>query len=239
MSTRTPGIRPGRVVSEFILIVAGVLSALAADGWREDRIETEQGRAYAARLAEDLRTDIALWEVSITSLRAKEPALRRLARVDRASFDADPDQVAADLWIAQGWSWGSYDTNDATYREMSSAGDLNLIRDPRLRADVAAHYTTREARLRSMEARRTDIGPLTFRLLLGSETRPEPNAWGIDRPDTFDHDFVDAATEADLRAIRRESTGELNANEFGIGVGLRLLSSSEALLARIEAYDGR
>ncbi|MGI9626429.1 MAG: hypothetical protein ACR2QM_06305, partial [Longimicrobiales bacterium] len=47
----------GRTIGEFLLIVVGVLAALAAESWLEDSAERRLGDAYVAALLVDVVED--------------------------------------------------------------------------------------------------------------------------------------------------------------------------------------
>ena len=72
-----------RVIVEFLIIVTGVLAALAVDQWRDSRVDLEQERRLLQSFVLDLRTDSTdyadLPTRSLGRVRGAEILLRNLA----------------------------------------------------------------------------------------------------------------------------------------------------------------
>lgn len=116
------------VLIEFVIVVTGIVVAIQLDNWNEARLKAERAVDYRARLAEDLRYDLAVMkrrndyfgEVLGFALEA-ETALSN----KNPAFEESPWEVVLAAYQAgQAWPFAIF---GATYRELQSAGELDLI----------------------------------------------------------------------------------------------------------------
>ncbi len=134
----------GWFAAEIVVIVAGVLIALTIDAWWGAREDAARGRAYLARIEEDLRADAD----------GLEKRLAYNGRVQDFLDAAEAHAVHGTLRDGSAWRtvvayWHAsqiwpYVSTTRTWDEMRNAGDLGLIRDPYLRADLASYYSESE-----------------------------------------------------------------------------------------------
>jgi hypothetical protein len=172
-------IKSTRILIDFIVIVAGVLVALALDSWAESRRNNRLEVSYLARLVGDIRDNndelrklIDLWTLYATSVRTTIDCLPEKA-------DCEPEEflVAAVL--------GSLITmptiRNPTFDEIIAASRLELLRDP----DVRAALLTYNRRLgfgdpflnrldRQYEAVVSEMIPAQLVRTIARECRPEP-----------------------------------------------------------------
>lgn len=130
------------VAIEFVIVVAGVFLGMQVSNWNQARAEDTRAQAYLVRLRDDLQADVRSKDsasafLAHTSAYADQALgyVESGARAEGASW-----QIVLAFYQA-GQIYPDY-TADATYREMSYAGDLRLIRDQRLNAALGAYYTT-------------------------------------------------------------------------------------------------
>ena len=160
-----------RWIGEFVVIVLGVLVALAVDDWRDYRADRALERHLLVRLAADLKADEADLEFSRALVARRLWVLREVVSKVAGSEDRQlvpPDSLlnpgrARSLLEAQGRSglllerWepiqqplGSFtafpefDLSDDSYREMLASGALQTIEDADLRSAILAYYRTAE-----------------------------------------------------------------------------------------------
>ena len=127
---------------DFVIVVIGVFVGIQVANWNEARIEDQRARGFLERLSGDLAQELV--EID-----------RRIAYVGRSIEYGE----AALAWVedgtlAQGSAWQTvlaffqasrilpYTPVDTTYREMSSAGQLGLVRDAGLRASLTEYFVT-------------------------------------------------------------------------------------------------
>jgi hypothetical protein len=137
----------GRLAAELLVIVLGVLLALAADRWNQGRADTAAEAAYLERLMSEIRADSIQMEVVVDRLPARLAARDSLIDVLDGAV-APPDMVATVL-AAAGLQVDLNPPN--AWRELETASSLNLLRDSAVRQAVTAYYrVAREANGRNL-----------------------------------------------------------------------------------------
>jgi hypothetical protein len=140
MSSRLSRRRFAFLGAEFVLIVAGVLVALALDQWRGRLSDRALEVAYAERLRNDLITDTVTFLQFSQVLDTKRDVLRELLRNSSDSeWEADPARHLARL--SRSTFLGLPPITPATFDELRSTGRLNLLGDMELRAELASYYS--------------------------------------------------------------------------------------------------
>lgn len=126
---------------EFIVIVLGVLSALAVDQWREDRALKEQRKHVLSSLLTDLREDKVDYEhfVQYTQWRARTSAyLDKLAKGIPAELPGDFQHAGEALrFIALPTR---LQTTRSAIEEIASTGGRAAITDDELRIRILQYY---------------------------------------------------------------------------------------------------
>ena len=137
MSNHRTGL--GRIAGEFALIVLGVLTALAVEGWREANGE----RATAMSYLEQLEIDLSYNEEHLESVALGVE--QRLGHV-RAALEVlagEHTNVGAaerltSLYVAT--RGGTPSLAGATFQDMIATGSLRFIRDDELRNQIVAYH---------------------------------------------------------------------------------------------------
>jgi len=156
-----------RWAGEFVVIVLGILAALAVDSWSEDRNNRNLEQEYLARIQEDLEWDLAEIEEAISAsilqgrsattllyelndpLADHVPMFRsdRLAAIDftvPANEEYDVGLKRLVWWTAR---TRSFDPRRSTYDELLATGRIVVIDDSELRASIIDHYSLTEDRV--------------------------------------------------------------------------------------------
>ena len=126
-----------KLVGEFILIVVGVLVALAVESALEDRTDDKLRDQYLTRLTLDLEAD----------KRALEGRIEFFTDVRRFSQDVlvwldgeapiDQRVLLASFYAAEVWP---LTPNTSTYLDLHSTGNLRLLDDIDLRTKMSIYY---------------------------------------------------------------------------------------------------
>ena len=120
-------------IGQFIVVVAGVLTALAVDSWHSNSRRREAERFYISQLISDLRaTEQSLQEASMYN----EGSVRSSAALLRAFADpvASPrDSIAT--WLAL-VGWATRANLNFSVAEGLVSGDLATIRSDSLRSEL-------------------------------------------------------------------------------------------------------
>ena len=52
-----------RLTGEILIIIVGILAALALDNWNQDRKDRAHSQEYLNRLIADIRADVGVWRI--------------------------------------------------------------------------------------------------------------------------------------------------------------------------------
>lgn len=131
----------GRVVLEFVIVVAGILAALGVDDWRQTREELKIRDEHLADIAAELRTNIRT--IDVIQSRALPGKFADLEAVLRFLNNpevpvADPAELlrafARSADAARPWM------QDTQFRAFQNSGELRLIRNRQLADSLADVY---------------------------------------------------------------------------------------------------
>jgi hypothetical protein len=131
------------VAIEFVIVVAGVFVGIQVSNWNEDRVESGRARAYLARIQRDLESEASAIRKGI------EYYEQVLAYARQALAYAEEGKLVEEspwktvLAFYQAGQVYPHVASDATYREMTSAGDLRLIGSQKLGEALSFYYATR------------------------------------------------------------------------------------------------
>ena len=140
-------LRWAQVVLELALLIAGILIALAVDGWIDDRRDERAERRYLELLQRDLDSNL---EVLAETLEFDEQQAAAAAMAYRAlRADAVPlqDRDAVAAALNQLTARRTLRLARATYTDLLSTGNLRLIRNAGLRDRVVDFYERAERAL--------------------------------------------------------------------------------------------
>ncbi len=235
--------------AEFLVVVTGVLVALAVGAWWEGRQDAEMERVYLEQLAADLRE----------TERAAADADAFLRPVDRAGsllwlafYEADlPPRDSVLAWAEQAMWTSTLRPVTGTAEALVATGDLALIRDDSLRAAVTAYLERTRGRLYDHEQfdrawaeadrrMRRHIDPAESALtlydpdvlvgFLAQMGVPEVDLSRLDVPFPFD-----AATFLSNPDALRDAFEMVNAKRNLLAVRQAMRADAQSLRVRVEA----
>jgi hypothetical protein len=147
-----------RLAAEFVVIVVGVLVALAFDQWRETLSEQRQGDFYLEALEGDLRADSVALEVAVLRARNVQANLVRFEEIlGMDHVVVDPDSVARFVTSS---TIANIDPSFATgtMRGLTASGDSRLLQDLGLRSQVLDYLSYTESASGWLAERRETAG---------------------------------------------------------------------------------
>ena len=155
-----------RAATEFVVIVLGVLVALAIDQWNNDRLDRLQEIAIIERLIEDLETDLERIEFGLSRMPQKKEVLRSLA----AAFAVDerpshPLKFLQDVIAGSGYGWNQARAQRTTYEELVGSGRIGIIRNPDIRTLISSYYSFDFGLYSRIADRETQYPPLSYQLV--------------------------------------------------------------------------
>ena len=129
----------GRFVFEFLVVVAGVLVALALNAWLQERQDAKSEVGYLALLSRDLqRTITDLEEFAAFESRQLEDAVLAQRAIANVPVNGDTEQLSDAL--AHLLTRQTMTLRNSAYLDLVSTGHLSLIRDAALRDQIVEFY---------------------------------------------------------------------------------------------------
>src|SRR5687768_1972170 len=122
-------------VADFLMIVAGVLVALAADAWWDARIERQRSGNYLDRIAAELRINVGI----------ADTLLMHTARIQAATdtvhslFEGSSSKVDGAALLINAYNATRRWVDEfitSTLDDMEASGNLHLIRRAALRTEL-------------------------------------------------------------------------------------------------------
>lgn len=129
----------GAFLIEVVIVVLGVFIGLQASNWNEQRETDQRAAVFARRLKSDLRKEAWMYELMVGYYNEVLANAKRAAdgSTGRAPL-ADESLLVAAYRATQYYGYTRY---SATYDELTSTGQIGLIRDSDLRQLAMSVYT--------------------------------------------------------------------------------------------------
>lgn len=234
-----------RLAAEFAIIVIGVLIALAADNWREERQEQRILDEALGDIAAQIRGQhFTFGRIVGEALPEKVAALNRLVAFLREEDAPVQDTVLllGDMVTAMGAGdlWLSGDR----YEALRSSGLLRLLRDPALASRLANTYTGIDLLLEQADRVSAGFAPVAAQVIpmeLAPAYHPMAGYGSeVERPDLSGTPVL-AAFVRELRRRRAEllplAEAEVWATTNKLTASQRIRRNMASLLADLEPWD--
>lgn len=133
------GILKGRggLAAEFVLVVAGVLVALAVDTALEERRDTELRNEYVERVRDDMQDDRQALEYRVQFFGDVQAFSQQFLDWLDADTPLDKSALLAAFYSSEIWPFVA---NQSTYQDLLSTGNIRLIDDINLRTSLATYH---------------------------------------------------------------------------------------------------
>ncbi len=154
-------------VGELIIVVAGVLIALAVDQWNSDRLERVEEVEIIDGFLSDLREDIEDISLGLEILPEKETRLLRISS-SLETFDHRPNDISRfleDIVGSTPYGWNQARARRTTLDEVLGSGKFGLIRDAALRVKISEYYDFDLNVSNRINERETEYPSLAYRLV--------------------------------------------------------------------------
>jgi hypothetical protein len=128
------------VALDFLIVVVGVFIGIEVANWNQARQDRNEERRYYGQLIVDLRTDVDTLSFAVKKAREfDEAAELTLAGLSgEAAHRTSPGRMATAIHHA-GFIYIPR-TSRGTYDELISTGNLGLLRNSRLKTEIARYY---------------------------------------------------------------------------------------------------
>ena len=139
--------------AEFLILVVGILLALAVDRWAEEYRDAQTASEYITRLRSDVATDLAAYAETVTWSHSIDDSALYVLQVYRGQDPApeEYDLLALHMYRASRGVKGR--TTTTTYDDLVSTGNMALL-PVSIRDAITRYYglkTVYETRLASLE----------------------------------------------------------------------------------------
>ena len=155
-----------RALAELVIVILGVMIALAADSWRQDLQEAQIESEYLDRLREDVSEGLKVLSDERMRFAAATVAAKTIIKgLESQARSDDDDLLVANLIAAALTGFDQEEmASDVTYSELVESGRLNLIKNHSLREGVIAYYRRSQrlaSGLQGLPAVNDTVGSLT------------------------------------------------------------------------------
>jgi len=129
-------------IGEIALVVIGILIALQINNWNSQKLDNKLESEYLGRLQSDLQFDLETLNWSLPYVGEKKEALKRALQLIKTDTLIHSDTLTQILDVSTRLSISiRINRQNATYSELVSTGNLNLIRNYHLRNRITEYYT--------------------------------------------------------------------------------------------------
>jgi uncharacterized protein YkvS len=118
--------------AQFLVVVAGVLAAIAVNAWYEGRRDAANEKSYLSLLSRDLQNTVEFLE-EVVEFEAKQMRDGLAAYHELSSPKESRDFVAASSAMQKLMARRTMVLQDPTYQDLISTGNVRLIRNTELR----------------------------------------------------------------------------------------------------------
>ena len=151
---------------EIAIIVVGILLAITLDSCNDNRNARRLERQYLRQLVDDLRTDTTTFGLVDSVLTRKRTSLAFAdSIITRHVALRDTLRFLQAVVSGANFAWNQPRVRTTTFDELQTTGNLRLLREPELRAQIIRYYTSAESGYMGIAGRRTRYGPLSYELL--------------------------------------------------------------------------
>ena len=128
-------------IGEIVLVVIGILIALQINNWNEDSKLSHQERVYLQRLLLENQQDIITFDKSMEDLEKGNQSIDEMAKAfNNATV---PDSILLNSvrdYLIFGSHYPFFNPTTSTFEDLSSTGNLGVIKDTKLRDLIVTHY---------------------------------------------------------------------------------------------------
>lgn len=131
---------------DFVIVVIGVYIGIQVSNWNDEARLQSLEASYLSRVADELRSNIEAFDAELRSSQKSRQVLSDFIATieDPASTDADLVQRTSD-YLSSGVFFAKFRPSHATFDELKSTGNLDIIKDRALRESLIALHAEYES----------------------------------------------------------------------------------------------
>ncbi len=228
-------------VGELLIVVIGVLIALAIDQWNDDRLERLEEVDAVARILTDVQTDLQDFDFRLKFVDAKEESLLRVKAFLAGGAQIDPATFLRDIVGGADFGWNQGLARRSTYDNLLESGRLGIIADPEIRSQISDYYRYYQDSHNRIDERETDYPALSYQLVLRTHTNQNE---GVVSEQEIESGLSDTQLNELVALVRASAIGdhvtaELNLARFILQIELDLQGRAVSLTSLLEEYQAR
>jgi hypothetical protein len=132
-------------LGEIILVVIGILIALQINNWNEDRKSVIQEALYLERLLVEVDENITTFNTEITFIKKGVKTIKAFSQALKKSDSNDTLLIqSANSFFQTGSIYPNFSYYHSTFDDLSSTGNLKVIRNTSLRDSLVKLYAKNE-----------------------------------------------------------------------------------------------
>ena len=156
-------------IGEIALVVIGILIALQINDWNSERVNRNLEKQYLNRLLTDIRNDAEVIEFNLNGINKKKEDLRKVRALLDGEVQADQDELRVLLSASDNFYNLKEDRLIATFQELLSTGNLQLIRNVSLRDKIVLYYSRWDQQMVRVNERRAIFGKQLIHQLIDED----------------------------------------------------------------------
>ena len=126
------------IVIEFVLLVVGVFLGIQVSNWNTERETERKAQVFTERLREDLRVEV--WRFKALNLYYQDVFDNAISTLRDLEGDKPLSNEALLIAAYRATQYSEFIQYRATYDELTSTGNIGLLRDRKLRRMAAEIY---------------------------------------------------------------------------------------------------
>lgn len=124
-----------QILVEGVVILSSILLAFSIDAWWDARVEQQRERQQLVSMLAEFRADLTDLDEVLTSIQGHAKNVETLIALLKAAGD-EPVMVPGPL-LGSAITWRTSNVSTSTLDALMASGDLNLLRNTGLRANLA------------------------------------------------------------------------------------------------------
>lgn len=228
-------------ISELLIVISGVLIALAVDQWNSNRLDRREEQEIVDRLIVDANRDLQALADQLQSLERKEASLFRVQSVlaSDGSTPEDPAAFLRDIVIGANYGWNQWQARRITISELLATGKLGLIRDVVLRDKIGEYYESERDAHQRIDERETGYPTISYQLVSRANEGTVSGDSDIVELALHDDAIAQAVSRVLDSSLDEHVTAELNFARFVQAMTVRLQNTARELISALEDYRDR
>jgi hypothetical protein len=226
-------------IGELLIIVVGVLIALAIDQWNANRLERQEEADAVSRILIDLQTDLDDFAFRLKSVSAKEQSLARVRSTLTQDIAVEPEQLLTDIIVGADFGWNQGFAQRPTYDNLMASGRLGIIQNADVRDEISNYYRLYEDEHIRIDERETGYPALSYQLVPRRGLDEVGDGVTLERtldPELSEEQMIILVDLIRSGPIADHVTAELNLARFIREVELTLQWRAKKLVGELEGY---